>query len=185
MTAGSMVTIACLRPPIWIQNVSPKTSLYLDKTCTGLRAIAGESAKQRNRETTGTGVDELIARRPDRCFEPNQISCHMQEAVAGPYLKDNCSDLVFVPQLLQKYQMMPDCPRHGGVLPIGNPKLFGGLLHDPGQRSIVGMTNERAQMVNDVMVEAADEPTDKRVLGRIISRRGEDVIYAIVKLAAV
>src|SRR5580700_1701999 len=138
MTAGSMVTIASLRPPIWIRNVSPKISLYLDKTCTGLRAIARESAKQRNRETTGTGteVDELKS--------------------------------VFIPQLLQQYQMMLDCQGHGGVLPIRNPKLLGSLLHDPGQRSIVGMTHERAQVVDDVMVEPAREPTNKRVFRRII-----------------
>src|ERR1700684_3492234 len=81
--------------------------------------------------------------------------------------------------------MMPDCLRHGGVLPIGNPKLFGGLLHDPGQRSIVGMAHERAQMVDDMMVEPAHQPTDKRVFRRIIGRCREDVIHAVVKLSTV
>ena len=66
---------------------------------------------------------------------------------------------VFIPQLLQKYQMMLDCQGHGGVLPIGNPKLLGSLLHDPGQRSIVGVAHVRAQMMGDVMVEPAGEPT--------------------------
>jgi hypothetical protein len=33
---------------------------------------------------------------------------------------------VFVSQLLQKYQVMHDCPGHGGMLPIGNAKLLGG-----------------------------------------------------------
>src|SRR5271154_301366 len=91
----------------------------------------------------------------------------------------------FDPQLLQEYQMMPDRPGHGGVLPVGNPKLFGGLLHDPRQRSIMGVANERAQMVDDVMVEAAHEPTDKRIFRRIIGRCREDVIHAVVKLTAV
>ena len=95
------------------------------------------------------------------------------------------SKSVFVSQLLQKYQMMPDCPRHGGMLPIGNPKLFGGLLHNPGQRSIVGVAHERAQMMDDVMVEPAREPTYERVTRRIIGRCREDVIHAVVKLAAV
>src|ERR1700685_871462 len=72
------------------------------------------------------------------------------------------SKSVFVPQLLQKYQMMADCPRHGGVLPIGNPKLFGGLLDDPGQRSIVGMAHERAKMVGDMMVQPARESQHQR-----------------------
>jgi hypothetical protein len=49
-----------------------------------LRAIARESAKQRNRETTGTGVDELIPSDPDICLEPQEISCHSQEMLAGP-----------------------------------------------------------------------------------------------------
>src|ERR1700722_9995892 len=93
-----------------------------------------------------------------------------------------CSESVFVPQLLQEHQMMPDCLGHGGVLPIGDPKLFGGLLHDSGQRSIVGMAHERAQMVDDVMVEAAGEPTDERVFGSIIGRSREDVIHAVIKL---
>src|ERR1700677_987426 len=95
------------------------------------------------------------------------------------------SESVFVPQLLQKYQMMADCPRHGGVLPIGNPKLFGGLLDDPGQRSIVGMAYERAQVVDDVMIKPAHEPTDKRGFRRIIGRCREDVIHPVLKLTAV
>src|SRR5208337_2186043 len=81
--------------------------------------------------------------------------------------------------------MMPDCLSHGGVLPIGNPKLLGGLLHDPGQRSIVGMAHEGAQMVDDVMVEPAREPTDERAFRRIIGRCREDVIHAVVKLFTV
>jgi len=81
--------------------------------------------------------------------------------------------------------MMPDCLSHSGVLPIGDPKLFGGLLHDPGQRRIVGVAHERAQMVDDVMVQPAREPTDEPVFRRIIGRCREDVIHAIVKLTAV
>ena len=80
---------------------------------------------------------------------------------------------------------MPDCLSHGGVLPIGDPKLCGGLLHDPGQRSIVGVAHERAEMVGDVMVEAAREPTDERVFRRIICRCRKDVIHAVVKLTTV
>src|SRR5580693_4843810 len=78
--------------------------------------------------------------------------------------------------------MMPDCLSHGGVLPIRNPKLFGGFFHDPGQRSIVGMAHERTQMVNDVMVEPTGEPTDERVFRRIVGCCREDVIHAVVKL---
>src|SRR5271169_3622344 len=96
-----------------------------------------------------------------------------------------CSESVFVPQLLQEYQMMPDCLSHGGVLSIRNAKLFGGLLYDPGQRSIVGVAHERAQMVDDVVVEPAREQTDERVFGRIIGRCREDVIHAVVKLTTV
>jgi len=80
---------------------------------------------------------------------------------------------------------MPDSPGHGGVLPIGNPKLLGSLLHDPGQWSIVGMANERAQVVDDMMVKSAHEPTDKRFFGCIIGRCGEDMIHAVVKLRTI
>jgi len=79
------------------------------------------------------GVDELIPTHPDICVEPQMISCHSQEVLAGPYLKIKCSELIFVPQLFQEYQMMPDCLSHRGVLPIWDPKLLGGLLHDSGQ----------------------------------------------------
>ena len=47
------------------------------------------------------------------------------------------------------------------------------------------MAHERAQMVDDVMVEAAGEPTDERVFRRIIGRCREDVIDAVVKFATV
>src|SRR5580658_2860912 len=100
-------------------------------------------------------------------------------------VKIKCSESVFVPQLLQEYQMMPDCLSHGGVLPIRDPKLFGGFFHDPGQRSIVCMAHERAQMVDDVMVEPACEPTDEGIFRRIVGRGREDVIDAVVKLTAV
>ena len=81
--------------------------------------------------------------------------------------------------------MMPDRPGHSGVLAIGDPKFFGGLLHDPGQRSIVGVADEWAQMVDDVMVEPAHQPTDQRCFRRIIGRGREDVIDAVVKLTTV
>src|ERR1700730_18898235 len=81
--------------------------------------------------------------------------------------------------------MMPDRARHGGMLPIGNSKLLGCLLHNPGQRSIVGVAHERAQMMDDVMVEPASEPTYEWVTRRIIGRCRENVIHAVVKLAAV
>lgn len=71
------------------------------------------------------------------------------------------------------------------MLAIGDAELFGGLLHNPGQWSIVGMAYERAQMMRDVMVEAARKPTYDRIARCIISRRREDVIDAVVELAAV
>src|ERR1700722_3959647 len=81
--------------------------------------------------------------------------------------------------------MMPNCPGHGGVLAVRDPKLLGGLLDDPGQRSVVGMAHERTQMVSDMVVEAAREPSDERVFRRIIGCCREDMVDAIVKLAAV
>src|SRR5215469_11049134 len=95
------------------------------------------------------------------------------------------SELVFIPQLLQKYQMMPDRPGHSGVLPVGDPELSGGLPHNPGERRVVGMADMRTQMVDDVMVQPTGEPAHKRVFGRVIGCGCEDVIHAVVKLAAV
>src|ERR1700722_2398396 len=120
-------------------------------------------------------------------FASNRKSFHVtyREWCLGYAQKIKRSQSIFVPQLLQEYQMMPDCPGHGGVLPIRASKLFGGLLHDPGQRSVMGMAHERTKVVDDVMVEPAREPTHKRVLRRIIGGCREDVIHAVFKLATI
>src|SRR5580692_5719855 len=81
--------------------------------------------------------------------------------------------------------MMTDCTSHGGMLPIRDAKLFGGFSHNPGEWSIVGVANEWAQMMDDVMVEPANEPTYDRVICRIIGCCREDVIDAVIKLAAI
>src|SRR5208282_3715206 len=81
--------------------------------------------------------------------------------------------------------MMFDRPAHGGMLPIGNAILFGGLLHDPGQRSIMSVADKRAQMMDDMVVEPASKPTYKRVFRRIIGRCREDVVHAVFKLATI
>ena len=95
------------------------------------------------------------------------------------------SKSVFVSQLLQKYQMVQDRPRHGGMLPIGNSKFFGRLLHDSGQGSVVCVAHERAKMVNDVVVEPAGKPTYDWAIGGVIGRGREDVVHPIVKFAAI
>src|SRR6202050_1766383 len=87
--------------------------------------------------------------------------------------------------LLQKEQMMFERPAHGGMLSIRNAILFGGLLHNPGQRSIVSVAHKRAQMMDDMVVESASQPTDERVRRRVVGRCREDVINPVVKLAAV
>src|SRR6266849_696686 len=87
-------------------------------------------------------------------------------------------------QALQKYQMMPDRLTHCGVLPIGNTKLFGGLLHNPCQRNIVSVAHKRAEMVDYMMVEPARKPSYDRVTRRIVGGCREDVIDAAVELAA-
>src|SRR5271163_2992790 len=81
--------------------------------------------------------------------------------------------------------MVFDRLRHAGMLPIGNAILFGGLLHNPGQWSVVSVANEWAQVMDDMVVESADEPTDQRGLGRVVGGGREDVIDPVVELAAV
>src|SRR5579863_2656379 len=81
--------------------------------------------------------------------------------------------------------MMTDCPRHGGMLPIWDAKLRSGLPHNPRERSIVGVANKWAQMMDDVMIQPADKPTHHRVLCRIIGCRREDMIDTVIKLAAI
>ena len=80
--------------------------------------------------------------------------------------------------------MMFDRPPHCGMLPIGNSILFGGLLHNPSQRSIVSVAHKRAQMMDDMVVEAASKPTDKRLRGCVVGRGSEDVIDPVLKFAA-
>lgn len=80
--------------------------------------------------------------------------------------------------------MMFDRPAHCGMLPIGNAVLLGGLLYNPGQRSIVSVAHKRAQMMDDMVVEPAHKPTDERICGRVVSGCREDVVDPVVKLAA-
>jgi len=74
---------------------------------------------------------------------------------------------------------------HGGMLPIGNAIFLGGLLHDAGQWGVVSVANKRAEMVDDVMVQAADEPADQRGLSRVVGRGGEDMVDPVIEFVAV
>src|SRR5580700_4771443 len=107
---------------------------------------------------------------------PNESRSHV--------CKSASRKLIRVSQLPQKYQMMLNRSRHRGMLPIGNAILFGGLLHNSGQRSIVSVAHKRAQMMDYMVVEPASKPTDERVSRRVVGRCREDVIDPIVKLAA-
>ena len=64
--------------------------------------------------------------------------------------------------------MVNDCARHGGMLPVGNSKLLGGLLHDPRERGIVRVAHVGTKVMGDVMIQPAYEPTYERVFRRII-----------------
>ena len=79
---------------------------------------------------------------------------------------------------------MFDRPSHCGMLPIRNAILLGGLLHNPGQRSIVCVANKRAQMMDDMVIEPASKPTDQWLSRRVVGRCRENVIDPVVKLAA-
>src|SRR5271165_667216 len=92
--------------------------------------------------------------------------------------------LCLAAQTFQKYQMMQNRPRHGGMLAIRNPVLFGGLLHNTGQGAVVGMAHKGAQVMDNMMVEPTRQPSYQRVAGRIVGRSREDVIDAVVELAA-
>src|SRR5579862_240317 len=81
--------------------------------------------------------------------------------------------------------MMVDCPGHGAVLAVGYTELSGGFSDDPCEWRVVRMADMRAQMVDDVMVQPAGEPTDERIFSRIIGGGSEDVVHAVVKLAAI
>ncbi len=74
MMAGFVVTMASLMPPIYKRNVSPYWWLYWEKTATGLRTMAGESAKERKRETVGMEEANVKPRNPDGERTPWAIS---------------------------------------------------------------------------------------------------------------
>src|SRR4029077_180098 len=80
--------------------------------------------------------------------------------------------------------MMFDRPPHCGMLPIGNAILLGGLLHDPGQRSIVSVANKRAQVMDDMVIEPACKPTNDWLRRCVVGRCREYVVDPVVKLAA-
>ena len=79
---------------------------------------------------------------------------------------------------------MFDRPAHCGMLPVGNAKFRGGLLHDPGQRSIMSVAHKRAQVMHYMVVETASKPADERLGRCVVGGCGEDVIDPVVKLAA-
>src|SRR5580698_4485276 len=77
--------------------------------------------------------------------------------------------------------MMFDRLSHGRMLPVRYAIFFRRLLHDAGQGSIVSVAYERAQMMDDVVVEPADE----RGFGRVVGRGCEDVMDPVIELVAV
>src|SRR5579863_7339046 len=80
--------------------------------------------------------------------------------------------------------MMLDRLGHGRVMPVGYAKFLGGLLHNPGQRRIVSVANKRAQVMHDMVIQSAHEPTNERVRGRVVGRGCENVIDPVVELVA-
>jgi len=80
---------------------------------------------------------------------------------------------------------MTDCPSHGGMLPIRDAILCGGLLHNPGERTVVGVANKWAENGGRCDGEPANEPAHDRVFRRVIGCGGKNVINAVVKLAAI
>src|ERR1700688_2601365 len=95
--------------------------------------------------------------KPGRDCEPSRANPRKSAIVKRPERFGARSRLAA--QALQENQMMPDRPPHRGMLPIGNAKLLGGLLHNPGQRRIVSVAHKRAQMVNYMVIEPACKPT--------------------------
>src|SRR5579871_1190486 len=81
--------------------------------------------------------------------------------------------------------MMLDRLRHGWMLPIGYAIFFGGLFHNAGQRSIVSVTHKWAQMMNDMVIEPTDKPSDQRIFRRVIGGRREDVLDPVIELVPV
>ena len=81
--------------------------------------------------------------------------------------------------------MMLDRLGHGWMLPVRNAILLGGLLHNPGQWSIVSVAYKRAKMMDDVMIQPAGKPANQRRLGRVVGRGREDVMNPVVELVAV
>src|SRR5665213_2351330 len=138
--------------------------------------MAGESARERSLETAGIGMGKVTPHRADICDGPPGISRNLSSRPS--------SRIRFVSELLQKYQMMPDCPCHCGMLRIGNTELFSCLPHNSGERSVMGVAYERAQMMGDVMVEPACKPAYDGVAGRIVGCSCEDVIHAVVEFIA-
>ena len=70
------------------------------------------------------------------------------------------------------------------MLPVWDSKLFSGLLHNPCEPGIVGVADVRTQMMCDMVVEPACEPTDEPIFRRVVGRGGKDVVDTVVKFAA-
>ena len=105
--------------------------------------MARESAKQRKRETAGIGSGDVIPGLPDTCVKKQKVSSRLGIAGANEGIDEGAKSALAT-QLLQKYQMMPDGAGHGGVLPIGDPELFGGLRTMRVSEGVVRVADERA-----------------------------------------
>src|SRR5580698_1150608 len=81
--------------------------------------------------------------------------------------------------------MMPDRLSHGRVLTVRYAIFFGGLPYNPGQRSVVSVAYKWAQMVDDVMIQSADQPADQGGFGRVVSRGRENMVDPVIELVAV
>src|ERR1700743_2148573 len=73
---------------------------------------------------------------------------------------------------------------HRPILPVWNAKLPGGVFNDAGQGRVMGVAHKRAQMMGDVVVEAAREPAYQRALRRIVGRCRKNMIDTVIELAA-
>ena len=63
---------------------------------------------------------------------------------------------------------------------IGQTELLGRRFQDPAQRSVVDVTNARKHVVDDVQIQAAEEPCGDRIAASVVERGVEDMANAIV-----
>lgn len=87
-------------------------------------------------------------------------------------------------ELFKKDEVVPDGSGHRGVFSVRNIEFCRGLADDARNPRVVGVASEGAEVMRDVMVQAASEKPDDRAPGGVVGCGGKNVINPVVEFSS-